>query len=281
MFLVLLPWLVVYEAVGHLPVPGAIDGRMAFERGWPVLLWTEPVYASTYAMVVLAPLLAASRRQLRWFCHVGVLGTAVGTLCYLVIPVTSPPRAFENEGFLGWMLTLERADGLEGRSAFPSFHVFWVLAAGRVLAWRWERLGWMVWLWTGAIVASCVTTGMHAIVDVLGGVAFAAVVWRHRPIVEGALALAQRVANSWREWRLGPVRVINHGFFAGLGAGGGMLICGVLVSEREAAWIALVAVVSLVGGALWGQAFVGRPNSSRPRHLPSGRTRSGRQCGHR
>ena len=54
--LVLVPWMLAYEAVFRLGVPtGAIEAYLPFERGWPVWVWTEPIYASVYPLVGLVP----------------------------------------------------------------------------------------------------------------------------------------------------------------------------------------------------------------------------------
>lgn len=75
---------------------------------------------------------------------------------------------------------------------------------------------------------------------------------------------AERIANSWKEWVIGPVRIINHGFYAGLGAFGGMVFCGFALG-REYAWaILLFAIVVTLGAALWAQLIEGSDKLKRP-----------------
>ena len=63
--LVLLPWLVLYEAVQALGVaPDAVVLLVRGEAAWPVWESTELVYASTYLFVALAPLAAATRSSI-------------------------------------------------------------------------------------------------------------------------------------------------------------------------------------------------------------------------
>ncbi len=269
--LVFLPWLVLYYAVGHVPVPGAIDVRLTAERAWPVIEWTEAIYASVYIIVPLATVFATRRRELRRFFVMGLVGTAIGTFVYLTVPLIAPPREFEPVTPLGHLLMFERIEGLDGRAAWPSFHVFWTCAAAWLLATRaGERwIGSRLWVglciaWAVAVMASCVTTGMHAVVDVPAGVVLfitsATAPWWWRWLV----ARAESVANSWREWRIGPVRIINHGIYAGLAAGVGVAMAGVVAGEGRLGGVVGLAVASLVGAGLWGQWLVGSKTLLRP-----------------
>jgi len=261
--LLLAPWLLLYEAIGHLPVPGARSVVLPFETEWPVLLWTEPVYALVYPFVVLAPLALRTRAAARRAFIAGWVGTAIGMLAYLVIPAIAPPRPFEGEGFLAAMLRLERADGLAGRAAFPSFHVFWAWWAAAAWGTRGRAARNAAYAVAAAIVVSCATTGMHAILDLAAGSALAAVALRCDVLGERLRRGAERLANGWREWRFGPVRVIVHGFYAGAAAAAGALIAGALLGAEGPARVALFSAASLVGAGLWGQYFAGTKSLSR------------------
>jgi hypothetical protein len=262
--LLFLPWLVVYEAVGHVQPQDVVEGHLWFERGWPVLLWTEIVYALTYPFALLAPLAAGTRTVLRRFMVAGLVATAVGCLAYVALPLVAPPRPFDEGGLLADLHRLELSDGVSGYAAFPAFHVTWAFLAAWVYARRWPRWGWAAWLAAAAIAASCVTTGMHALIDVPGGLAlFGLALWAPE-LWAWALWAAERVANSWREWRLGPARVINHGAYAGLGALIGVTGAGVLVGREGVGFVAVVALCALLGAGLWGQLLVGSATLLRP-----------------
>lgn len=262
--LLLLPWLFLYEAIGHLPVPGARSVVLAFEASWPVHPATEPVYALVYPFVVLAPLALRTRAAARRAFITGTVGTALGMLAYLVLPLIAPPRPFEGEGLLAAMLRLERADGLAGRAAFPSFHVFWAWWAAA--AWGTRGRGWRraAHGLAAAIVASCSTTGMHALLDLAAGSALAAVALRADRVWELLRRGAERLANGWRELRIGPVRVIVHGCFAAAAALAGALIAGALLGEEGPARVALFSLASLAGAGLWGQYWSGSKALLRP-----------------
>ncbi|MBK9064992.1 MAG: prolipoprotein diacylglyceryl transferase [Acidobacteria bacterium] len=262
--LVLLPWLVLYEAVQALGVaPDAVVLLLRGETAWPVWESTELVYASTYLFVALAPLAAATRTDLRRFMVRGWAATALIVFLWLVLPVAAPPRPFEPQGPLGALLALERRFDSPA-CAFPSFHVAWALLAAPVWARRFGRAGALAWGWAAAITLSCVTTGMHTVADVAGGIAAAFLVFRLPAVWEALRSGAERLANSWREWNFGSVRVINHGGWAALGTLAGVGLAASLAGEGAVPAVLLVACAGLVGAGLWAQFIEGSPRLLRP-----------------
>ena len=262
--LVFLPWAAAYEAVFRLGVPpDAIEGFLPVERDWPVWVWTEAFYASVYIFVLTVPFVARTTGVLRHFALTGLVATAVVTLIYLTVPVVAPPRPFVVEGLLGRMLEFERAMS-HTVAAFPAFHVIWTLTAAEAWTRTVPRFSAAPWLWALAVTVSCVTTGMHALVDVL----LAAALWpffrNYREVWSRLRSAAETVANSWRDWRLGPVRVINHGLYAGAGAAVGLW--GPLALAGPEGRISTVVVFGsgLLGAALWAQRLEGSSALSRP-----------------
>ncbi|WP_158638402.1 prolipoprotein diacylglyceryl transferase family protein [Panacibacter ginsenosidivorans] len=75
---------------------------------------------------------------------------------------------------------------------------------------------------------------------------------------------AEKIANSWKEWEWGPVRIINHGIYVGVGSFGGILFCGLLVGKAYAWAILLFAFVVIVFAALWAQIIEGSEKLKRP-----------------
>lgn len=260
---VLLPWLVLYELIWRLGNPAGGATYMAFERRLPVLEWTEPVYCSTYGVVLLAPLLVRTGHALRRFALRALAAMAVIFPLYLLLPAFVPPRPFHPVTWMGRLLLWERTP-YSGISAFPSFHVAWALIAASALgeAGRWRKRGW--WIWAGLVAASCVTTGMHSIADVLAGAVAFVLAIRLQDVWSAILRGAERIADSWKEWRIGPVRIINHGGYAAAAVLVGMgLIDALLGPGRE--WIAAsIFLCSTVGAALWAQWVEGSPALLRP-----------------
>ncbi len=262
--LVLLPWAVLYEAFVLIGVtPGSPSVLFPFEAEIPVLEWTEFLYAATYPLVTLAPFVAGSRQDLRDFAIRGLVATGLMVLFFTAIPVVSPPRSFDPEGFAGSLLMLERGLDTPG-NAFPSYHVIWILLAMEVYARRMPRLGRFWWGVGAAVAVSTVTTGMHAIADVAGGLLVLVFLRNIRRVWEGIRRGAERIANSWREWQWGRVRVINHGVYAGIGSFLAVGIVGTLTGSAHTPATLLVALSAVITSALWAQIVEGSPSLLRP-----------------
>lgn len=263
-FTILLPWLVVYEAVVAIgSPPDAVSTYMPFEFFLSVLQWTEIIYASTYVVVFLTPALLGSRKALRSFCLRGITAMALVFPLYLLLPLIAPARPFVPTTPLGGLLSWERTID-SAVAAFPSFHVVWALIAASVLGegGRFRRFLWFAW--AVLVAVSCVTTGMHSVLDVLGGFAAFALVAKMPELWEGVLNIAELVANSWKEWRFGPVRVINHGAFAGAATFIGMCLISATVGRNSHWLIISIYLGATVGAALWAQWVEGSPSLLRP-----------------
>jgi protein-S-isoprenylcysteine O-methyltransferase Ste14 len=262
--LVLLPWLLAYEALHVIGVPrDAIPSHFAFERGWPVLEWTEAIYASAYAMILLTPLLVRSRPALRRFALMGLMATALVTFIYILVPLVAPPRPFEPTTALGRLLALERSVS-NTVAAFPAFHVLWPLIATAAWRTRGEWWGRAALAWAVLIAASCITTGMHSLVDVAAAFVIYPLFGSAPRVWESLRRGAERIANSWREWRAGPVRILNHGFYTAAGGAVGAWITGVVAGPELMGAVVTIAVLGLVTAALWAQLLEGSPALLRP-----------------
>jgi prolipoprotein diacylglyceryltransferase/protein-S-isoprenylcysteine O-methyltransferase Ste14/membrane-associated phospholipid phosphatase len=259
----LLPFLALYEAIGHLPVPDAIDlGEV--EPARPIRAWTVAIYTTAYPFALVAPLAFLRRDRLRDWILDARLGMLVGFLAFLVVPVTFSPRPFDADSPFGSLLALERSDGLGSRAACPSFHVFWAAMSARAFAARTPVAGILAGTWALAISVSCVTTGMHGTIDVVAGAALAALATGRATLASLAVASAERIAHSWREWRIGPVRILSHSLFAGLAASVGILLVAARLGTAGAVAASCLGVVSLVGACLWGQWWTGSKRLLRP-----------------
>ena len=262
--LVFLPWLVLYESVVSLGIPpDAMSAYLPFEKGIPVYEWTEIFYASTYLFVLLVPLAATSARDLRDFAIAGIAATILITILFLVIPLVSPPKEFVSQGVFGSILMWERA--LDAPvAAFPSFHVVWAFLAARLYSRTKPSWKWLWWSLALLISASCITTGMHAMLDVLAAGLVLPLVLHTGALWKALQSLTERIANSWREWPFARMRVINHGLYAAAGTSAGLLIIGVLLGPGSVGPAVVVAFSSLITAALWAQFIEGSPSLLRP-----------------
>ncbi|NNL15184.1 MAG: hypothetical protein HKO81_00910 [Flavobacteriaceae bacterium] len=75
---------------------------------------------------------------------------------------------------------------------------------------------------------------------------------------------SEKIANSWKEWVFGKVRVINHGFYVGFGSFLGILLAGILVGDAYAWAILMFAFVVVIFSALWAQVIEGSEKLKRP-----------------
>jgi len=261
---VFLPWLIFYEAAVHLGVPkNAVIAYLPFEPHLRVLEWTEVFYVSVYPVVLLVPFVVSDRSTLRRFCLRALVSMAIVFPIFLCIPVISPPRPFVATSFLGHLLNFERAfDSAVG--AFPSYHVIWAFLAADALGSGGSRrkLLWLVWAFL--LSASCVTTGMHALLDVVAGLMLALVLLHVEKVWAGLRNATQWIANSWKEWRIGPVRIINHGGFAAAGVFAGIVLIESCLGPGKIAIPVAIYVGGTVGAALWAQWIEGSPALLRP-----------------
>jgi hypothetical protein len=140
----------------------------------------------------------------------------------------------------------------------------WTCIAARLFAARWPRLTWAWILLAVAVAASCVTTGMHSVADVVAGFAAFGVVVGRGAIWRRTRDVSERLANSWREVTLGPMRLASHGVYTGLGASIGVAVAVWLAGPAHAWWIAGMTLAAVAGAALWAQVIEGSPHLLRP-----------------
>jgi protein-S-isoprenylcysteine O-methyltransferase Ste14 len=75
---------------------------------------------------------------------------------------------------------------------------------------------------------------------------------------------AEKIANSWKEWVFGNVRVINHGFYIGFAVFFGVLLAGILVGKEYALALLVFTIVVTLCSALWAQLIEGSAKLKRP-----------------
>jgi len=75
---------------------------------------------------------------------------------------------------------------------------------------------------------------------------------------------SEKIANSWKEWVFGKVRVINHGFYVGFGAFLGVFLAGILAGRQYALALLIFTVIVNICAALWAQIIEGSAKLKRP-----------------
>jgi hypothetical protein len=221
------------------------------------------MYGSVYLFVLSAPLIVRSQSVLRRFAMLGLIATAVVTLIYLTVPVVAPPRPFEPRTIFGHALMFERSMS-NTVAAFPAFHVIWSLIAAAAWASRSRAWGVIGWMWATLITISCITTGMHALADIVAAAIVFVMLLQYRRTWEGFRRASERIANSWHEWRWHGVRLINYGLYAALAAAVGFWIAASLGGPGIFWQLVFVHLCGLVGAGLWAQQLEGSSRLSRP-----------------
>jgi membrane-associated phospholipid phosphatase/protein-S-isoprenylcysteine O-methyltransferase Ste14 len=263
-FLVFLPWLVVYEAFIFVGVPkDAIITNLPFEKHLPVWEFSELFYAFTYLFVLLVPFVIGTRKQLRSFITDIRFAIIIVGIIYLVFPMIVKQREFIPHSFFGRIILYERSvDGETG--ALPSCHVIWAFIAALYFSRSFAGFKWMWYLLAVLISVSCITTGAHSIMDVVAGFCTFIIIIYRKQIWNLIRKLAEQLSNSWREWRVGPVRIINHGFYGGAAGFIGTLITGFFLGRQYAVACFAVMICVIIGAGLWAQIIEGSPKLLRP-----------------
>jgi protein-S-isoprenylcysteine O-methyltransferase Ste14 len=235
--LVFLPWAVAFRALNVLGAQaGAHAVVMEWERSLPVVPWTEWVGVLAYPCVLLAPLAARRRRDLRRFGRLGLVATATLALWSLLVPA----------------------------AAFPAPRLVWTCIASGLYAATWPRARWAAWTIAAAVAVGSVTAGLHTTAEVVFGLAACLLVSRSEAVWAGMCRLAERVANSWREWRLGPARFMSHGIYAGLGGAVGAAVAIWAAGPAQLWWIVGFTLGAQLGAGLWAQLVEGSSQLLRP-----------------
>ena len=207
---VLVPWLIAYNSVQALgPAPDAFSLALPFERAWPVVQWTEAVYVSAYLFVPTAPLLALSARGLRRLAVSGAAATVVVTLVWLVVPVTATNRPFVADGALGHLLAWEQESSTRRRGV-PRVPRALGAARRRTVGRQRPRLR------TGLVAVPRMDVGRRhrgrarsrractRCIEVAAAVVLFVPLRDPDATLEWIRRATERLANSWREWRVGP-----------------------------------------------------------------------------
>ena len=263
-FLVFIPWLISYEAFIYSGVPNdAINTTLPFEERLPVWEFTEIFYVFTYLFVLSVPMVIKTSEQLRFFIIDAWFATIIVSIIYLVFPFVVNQRVFAPRTFLGHLILFERSvDGVTG--ALPSFHCIWAFLSARYLSSSLLRGKWIWYFLAVLISVSCVTTGTQSLLDVIAGFAMFIIIVYRSQIWNYIRMQTELLSNSWHEWRWGPVRIINHGFYGGAAGFAGMLVAGFFLGRQFALAGFVILIFVIVGAGLWAQLIEGSSKLQRP-----------------
>ncbi|MFB1483696.1 phosphatase PAP2 family protein [Corallococcus sp. RDP092CA] len=158
--------------------PGGLRVDLPFERHIPFMPGWAAVYVSMDVLLLLSLFIFRTWRQMLPFALALCAETALGALCFLVLPVEVawPQRAVTG----AWASVFQAADTMNlERNYLPSLHVAFACTAA--LAYR-ERSGPLArtvfTVWTLAIAASTLLIHEHHLLDVFAGALLAWGTWR-------------------------------------------------------------------------------------------------------
>ena len=262
--LAFLPWLIVYEAfIFAGPSKDAIASNLPFEVHLPVWEFSELFYSFTYLFVLLVPFVMKSKKQLRCFIIDVWFATIIAGIIYLVFPFMIRQRFFVPHSFSGHLILFERSlDGETG--ALPSFHVIWAFISARYFSRSFVRFSWIWYSLAVLISLSCISTGNHSVPDVIAGFCIFIIIVYRLQIWKYIRFQSERLSNSWKEWRWGPVRLINHGFYGGAAGFAGTLMAGFFLGRQYAAAAFVIMIFVIAGAGLWAQLVEGSSKLLRP-----------------
>ncbi|MBS1792669.1 MAG: prolipoprotein diacylglyceryl transferase [Acidobacteria bacterium] len=230
-------------AVNYLPsLRPAPAGILADPWSLPEFAYRPVFHAAALGLVAALPFLINERGQLRRY----VLAALLSLGGVLLIGLSWP------------------AAGGRDAAVAAAVPVCLTMLAARHYGLRFPRFRFVWWLGFSGLLFFQLYASGAMLAQAAGGLAVYAVAGRYDAVWEGLRRGAERVANSWREWVFGPVRVINHGFYAGAAAFLGIFLAGVLAGRAYVWAIMLVGMIETVCAALWAQAVEGSDKLKRP-----------------
>jgi prolipoprotein diacylglyceryltransferase/protein-S-isoprenylcysteine O-methyltransferase Ste14 len=244
---VVLPWIILCVAAYLLSAPN------------------RPLFLDSIVLgpFLLAPFFASTRIQLRSFAVRALVAMPIAFALFLALPTMVPSRLFAAHVWIA----RERFEptALYSLMTFlPSPGIICAFLAAELFAERWHCARWLFRGLAMLLGLGLVLTGRTAVLGALTA-GLTIIVASHIGRVWLAMrSCTERLANSWQEWRSGPVRLINHGFYAGIGGFLALWLATCLAGPEHLAAILVAAFCALVGAALWAQYVEGSPQLLRP-----------------
>lgn len=144
-----------------------------------------------FLLVAIALTALRDRPSSRLLRNALLVSGAIGLVAILLVPV-APPRllpGFEDTvAGAGRLRAVAHPSSLfNPHAALPSFHVAWTVLAALALRRAWPTAGSAALVVPVLMAVAVVTTGNHWVLDVVAGLAVAAVGWRAAPLMQATL----------------------------------------------------------------------------------------------
>lgn len=250
----LLPWVLLNGLAGWAHVTEGPHDPVFFDlKNTIPILWQQALAVVAVGWILLALVFAASQMQLRKFYFRGVVGGL--TVLYLAF-------IFPNFGMGHWV-----GEGVGQpfvAQAILSVSWFCIWVAEEVYRKAFRKIKWLFPPVAGLLSIAVVLNSAHPISHTLVGALAFLMAFFYPLIWEFLREKTEGFANSWKEWRFGPMRLINHGLYVGLGAFLGAVIGGLLAGEAYVFPMVVFGVVVTVVSGLWAQIIEGSAKLKRP-----------------
>ena len=227
--------------------------RFSAEGVWIILI--------VIPFFLAAPMIADTKAQIRDFMISSLMAIGLWFLFSALSPfvTVSSVEAAENS-----LLEYLVGHSVHPLSAFPAWPVVLASVAIPVYTKKNPPSRIAVWIFLLAVTVACLTTSLFTLIDIAGGFLDVLLVVFRENIWNGIRILSEKIANSWKEWTFGPVRVINHGFYAGAGTFFGVMVIGVLLGSQALPAVFFVVMITMIGAAVWAQVIEGSAKLLRP-----------------
>jgi hypothetical protein len=247
---VYLPWILVYGVTTIFGVHKNSSNSSWLSGSFHLLSKISTgIYLLALIPVLLAPLLADKKRDLKQFVVSGLLAAAASLFIFTLYPYVTVTYLHFGRTFY---------------THFPAYPVIWVLISliPAELRFTWSKSAFRIF--SIIYLISCVTAGFHSLISVAGGLAVYLFVLKRGAIWRTILKTGEGIANSWKEWNWGPVRMLNHGLYGGLATFTGVFMAGLFLGSGYLIPIIFVAVTAMICSALWAQFIEGSKKLLRP-----------------
>lgn len=257
------PILIIYGLFKFAGVPGdSVLINLSLEKSWPAQELPAMLYLFEFIPLLIVPIVVKTKQQLRNFIKDILFGLLIIGLTYFVFPLNVDRNDFIPHTFSGNLIASFWFNG-RTNAAVIGIGVICTLIPLKYLATviRYNKVLWYIiaaiFLFLG------ITSGNYSLISLFSGLLlFLITIFRTR-IWNFVRMLSEKIANSWKEWRIGSLRIINHGFYGGASGFTGMLIAGSFLGKEAFAGF-VVVVAMIIGAGLWAQVIEGSSKLLRP-----------------
>ena len=222
--------------------------------------WQIIFYWTSIAIAALVPFFVQTRLQLRDFTISVLVAIGIAAVVFVAFPY-SEPIAFDNSGLIAFY---ENKPNIRTVAALALNLAFILLAARTLWAARRRFATYAVCGLALAVAFGGSAIGVYGPIELILGPVIYGLAGRINLIWDLVRRLAERIANSWTEWRLGSVRVINHGFYAAFGSFVSLSVIGVLAGAENVPYVILITFLAITISGLTAQWIEGSPKLLRP-----------------